>query len=441
MERGYEVLKEVQLERDAYGRLLDAIADCNYPALYACLKKTPKKYLHDEAYHLCSTAIASGCTIKAFEAILEKCIPTLPEFVDWRDVHNYIIPGYERSSGGLVQEAAQYGQSHLLKYLLDHGCSPNARGRSNCSALEAALYHGSIGCVSVLEEREDVDFTITETILRLWGSMDLIPERDVCFRIIAGRLLGEGKGVFHFEIPLLPGMTIRHAVSHENWTLVCRLGLEEQVEVTESQGKDAVEQYMATSCQWNPVECGDLLHALFTACPALLRCEYPRYVLSLCMLSGEKAAEEILRPWVEKLPGRQVVLCGHRLADPDYDLFDCLERWEDCMGRRLQPVLRRDMLLPVRSMAQTGDWEIRFLLERCEVRGNPKRGTVSRLAMDVLQMASPGLLAELCEEGKVFAQEELELLLQACREALCRQQQEKRNILLAYGKKEVSYEL
>lgn len=430
----------VKLKQDAYGQLLDAIADCNYPALYACLRKSKKRYLHAEAYRLCSVAIQSNCTVHAFEAILEKCIPELEEFVDYGVSHNYIIPGYEGSCGGLVQEAAELNRGHLLKYMLDHGCSPNSYSKYTCSALEAALYHGSIGCISVLEQREDVDFTITETLLRIWGSMGLNGERDICFRMIAGRLLGEGKGVFHREIPLLPGMTICHAAAYENWPLVCRM-CGEQVRVTEQQGKDVIERYMFTNDQLDPMECGALLDALFFACPSLLRCEHPRYVLSICMLWGDDAAAEYLRPWAEAMPGRQVVLCACRLADPQYDIFACLEHWEERMGSRLRPVLRRDKLLPVRSMAQTSDEGIRMLLERCEVRGKPKAGQVSRLAIDVLQLASPGLLAELCQEKKLFAAENLDLLLQYCQENVHLKSAEKHNILLAYGKKDVNYEL
>lgn len=440
MERNLADWSDVVLKRDAYGQLLDAITDCNYPAFYACLRKYKKQFFHDEAYHLCSAAIKSGCTVKAFEAILERCLPELEEFVDYRSTYNYIIPGYEGSCGGLVQEAAEHNRGHLLKYMLDRGCSPNARGKRSCSALEAALYYGAIGCISVLEQRDDVDFTITETILKIWGAAGRVPLQDICFRMIAGRLLGEGKNVFHQEIPLLPGMNVWHAAEHENWPLVGRM-CREGIAVTEKQGKDVIERYMFMNDQLDPAECAELLDALFTARPELLRCEHPRYVLSLCTLMGDEAVAEQLRPWMERMPGRQVVLCGKRLADPQYDIFECLESWEERIGSRLHPVLRRDNLLPVRSMAQAGDEEIRCLLERCEVRGTPRAGQVSRLAMDVLQMASPGLLAELCQDGKVFGQEHMDLLLQYCEENVHLQKQEKRNILLAYGKKSVDYEL
>ena len=430
---------DVVMKRDAYTQLLDAVMDCNYRALYAGLKKETKGFNYDEAYQLCSAAIDSGCTLKAFEAILAHCNPSLEEFVNYRIAQNYILYNEEGGCGGLVQEAAWYSQSHLLKYMLDHGCSPNAHGKHECSALEAALAHGAIGSVSVLEARDDVDFTITDTILRIWGSMGQVAERDSCFRMIAGRLLGEGKGVFYRRIPLLPGMNIGHAAAHENWALVVRM-CREQIEVTQKQGKDVLQQYVQTCREWNPAECAELLDALFTACPDLLRCEHPRYVLCECMLSGDEAVAERLRPWVEQIPGETVVLCGCPLVDPVYELGFCLDRWEERMGTRLKPVLRRDKLLPIRSVAHGQDEEIRILLKRCEIRGTPKAGKISRLAMDVLQMASPGLLAEICQDGKLFAQEDLTALWQYCEEDLP-SQQEKGKILLACSRKEVDYEL
>ena len=94
----------------------------------------------------------------------------------------------------------------------------------------------------------------------------------------------------------------------------------------------------------------------------------------------------------------------------------------------IQYILRRQLLFG-------------FLLECCHVRGTPKAGQVSRLAMDLLQLASPGLLAELCQDGKVFDEETMDLLLQYCEENLYHQGQQKKNILLAYGKKGINYEL
>ena len=439
MDRPVADWSNVVLKRDTYGQLLDAIADCNYSALYTCLRKVQKKFNYDEAYRLCSRAIQSGCTVKAFAAILEHCAPALEDFVDYGSGNNHLYYSDSPNCGGLVQEAAACGQSHLLQYLLDHGCSPNARSARDCSALEAALWNGAMGCVTLLEQRDDVDFTITDSILELWGSIGLDSVQDTCFRIIAGRLLGEGKGVFHQEIPLLPGLTVLHAARDDNWPLVMRICRESTV--TDKQGKQVLDSYMFHSSELNVSQCAALLDALFTACPGLLRCEYPRYVLSICMLSGDKDVRAQLQPWVDRMPGRMIVLCGRRLAEPNYDIVDCLSRWDTCMGDRLRPVLRRDKLLPVRAMAQTEDESIRILLERTMVRGTHKKGEVSRLAMDVLQMASPNLLAELCAENKLFAQEDMTALLTYCEENVHQKALEKRTILLAFGKKQVDYEL
>lgn len=430
--------RNVRLRRDARGKLLDAITEHNYPMLYACLRKETEPFPTDEAYQICSLAVRSGCSLKAFQTILEHCVP-LEDFVDYGDHFNHLIHAQTGTSGGLVQEAAAYGQSHILKYLLDQGCSPNARAESNCSALEAALWHDAVGCVAVLEQRDEVDFTITETILEIWSAMGMVPERDVCLRIIAGRLLGEKKGTFHREIPLLPGLNVLHGAKQENWPLLLRLCRE--TTVTEQQGKQVIDLYMNSGVELDVPECARLLDALFTACPGLLRCEYPRYVFALCMLAGEESDVTILRPWVARMPGKLVVLAGRRLAEREYDIVACLSRWEERMGTRLRPALRRNKLLPVRSMAQADDGSIRVLLENCAIRGTPSAGKVSRLAMDVLRMASPDLLAELCERGILFQQEDFTAVLEDCENLPATQRLQKRNILLAFGKKRVDYDL
>lgn len=437
MEKAVGVWDHVVLQRDAWGRLLDAVDDRNYPALYACLHKEKGKYLHDQAFHLCGRAIQSGCTVRAFQTILEHCLPELEEFVDYGS-YGAVLEGLD-GSGGLIQEAAACGESKLLQYMLDHGCNPNARGKYNCSALEAALWNGSIGCVQVLEKRDDVDFTITDRILKIWGSAGMVPERDVCLRMVAGRLLGEASGTFYHNIPILPGLHIGHAGDHENWPLVNRLCRE--TEVSEKLGKQVLDQYMSHCGALYPEECADLLEGLFRACPGLLRCQYPRYVLTLCMLYGDESTAARLRPWVEQMPGRGVVLCGRRLADPDYDITDVLPRWEKRIGMRLRPVLRKDKLLPVRSMAQTDDETIRVLVAYCAVQGTPPTDGVSRLAMEVVQLASPGLLAELCKGCDVFRGENLFQLREYCEEHVHLQKQQKCNVLMAYWQKEVDYDL
>ena len=426
-------LEEIVREQNEYQALRDAIRACNYPALYAGLRKHRGLFFHEQAYALCSSAIESGCTLKAFRTILEQCIP-LEEFVNYA-VRSYVIPG---GTGGLVQEAAAHSSTHILKFLLAEGCNPNARGGSGCSALEAALWNGAIGSVCVLQECDAVDATITDRILEVWGSLGMDPIRDCCFRIIAGRLLRDSTDALPKEIPLLPGLTVLHAARWENWPLVHRLCRE--TDVTEKQARRVLELYMESRGDFDVPECAELLETLFSVCPGLLRLEYPRYLLALCMLGGSDETAAQLRCWVEQLPGREIVLARRSIPEWDCPLGEWIERWEARMGSRLRPVLRRDKLLPAGETLEL-DWDqvIRRMLSRCGIRGSAPKGEVSRLAADVLQSASPELVGELCEQGVLFSQEDAEALERFC-EGL-QDGQAKRNTLLVYRKKSVSYEL
>lgn len=433
-------------ERKRFNKLLEAVRRCDEQAVYAGLHKMKKPLSIEETSRLCRSAIHSGCAVDVFREILAHSSALLEELVDFGAAYTYVIQSRFGSRGGLVQEAAVWGRKDILQYLLERGCSPNAKRKSDCSALEAALEKGSAECVALLEQRDDVDFTLTKTILEIWGNAGKDPEQDECFRIAAGRLLGEKTA--DQRVPMLPGMTVVHAANCDNWPLVRRLCRE--TAVTTEQGKEVVSRYVDAASVFQAAECARLLDALFSACDGLLRCEYPRYILTVCMLSGDEEAVSTLREWAERMPGRMVTLCGHRLAEPDFDLNHGLRRWKERMGTRLRPVLRRDDRLPARldplnnPRDQTGgpydtDEYIRLLLERCEVRGNPPAQKVSCLARDILQRASPALLAELMETGKIFPEENREALLQTCK--ICWRGQEKRNVILAYFQKKVDYEI
>ena len=91
-------------------------------------------------------------------------------------------------------------------------------------------------------------------------------------------------------------------------------------------------------------------------------------------------------------------------------------------------------------MAQTDDEAIRYLLERCEVRGKAKPDQISRLALDVLHTASPGLLAELCMKDILLPQEDIHVLLDFCANLREEERLQKQNVLRAFCKKQVDYE-
>ena len=227
-----------------------------------------------------------------------------------------------------------------------------------------------------------------------------------------------------------------HAAQWENWMLIERLCRESTVTV--KQGKEVIDLFLKRGydiplCAWG-------LNLLFTACPELLRCQIPRGILALCMLGSEGETAEQLRPWMDRLPGREIVLTYPVISAFYGALAKELCRWEEKAGSRFRPVLRRDNCLPDgETWGQPWEDTVRTMLTRCSIRGGAPKGRVSVLAREILGTVSAGLVAELCGQGILFPQEDQEALRD-----LCEQVQDGRakwSALLACMKRSVSYEL
>jgi len=440
-----EVTLKMMLEKDleqqkAFQTLLKAISNRDYAAAEEMLKQLGKtSVVRNRSFDLCSCAIRSGCPRDVFVRLLPYCRP-LDELEKCAVSRSSGLLPYIGEEGGLVQEAAKWNNAAVLEFLLEQGFSPNARWKGALSPLELALMHRAQDVLRLLVRRDDVDFTVTQRILMIWGAKGMNPETDACLRIAAGRLSGEDAVPEDQEVPLLPGVTTLHAAQNRNWPLVRRFCGEGRV--SEQEGARVLED--ATSLQREPdiPECAGLLDALFAACPGLLRKKYPRYLLALCMLQGEEKELAQLRPWVERMPGRAVVLCERVLAGELDDMTAYLHLWDERMGPRLRPVLHRSRELPIRLMVD-GDRDdaIRALFRYCTVRGKPPEGSVSRLTAHVLHLMSPALLAELLETETLFPQEDASALLRYCETMMDFRRQEKRNILLAYLRKDIRYEI
>lgn len=434
-----QMMKIEERRQQAFEKLQQTLELGNFAAAEQMIREENRHYSSSKAYHICSSAIRSGCSRETFELLLEYC-PPLWTIVNYSACWHRVVSGYISGLGGLVQEAAAENNAAVLEYLLEKGFTPNAQNGEQCSALEAALWGKAPDALRLLRQREDADFTVTERILAIWAGMGQDSDTDACLCIAAGRLLGDAPDTVYEEVPLLPGLTILHAAERTNWPLVMRLCREQ--DVTVEQGKQVVDRYMANGMLLNVSECAALLDALFAVCPALLRCDYPRYVLALCALCGEEAPEQA-RFWAEMLPGRQLLLCGRGQGEREYDVVIGLHRWQERLGSHLQPVLRRDRMLPLRMAFMTDDESIHYLMNICAIRGNPPKEGVSRLALNVLYLASNSLLAQLCDEGKLFVQENLTALMDCCEKMPIPRGErlEKRAVLMSHLKKEVNYEL
>lgn len=409
-----------------------AMVENDKAALYACLKQTEEPFNEYESYNLCKNAMESQCSLQAFQTILTHCVP-LETFCNYSPF-NYVTPF---GTGGLVQEAAGNDCPDILEYLLDRGFSPNAQSQNESSALETALWRGSERCVDLLCKREDVDTRVTEGLLCVWGNLGALLENEEGYRIAARRILGYGEEGPHGEVPLLPGLSVRYAVKCENFTLIERLLRDTMVMV--NQGKEVLELLL---CHTEEISfCAWWLDRLFTACPALLRNQTARGMLALCMLGCEEESDEkLLRSWVDKLPGREIVLTFPVISCFEAVLGLHLCRWEDRLGSRFYPSLRRNKPLPDSTLWGM-PWEdvAYIMLTRCKIRNDAPKGEVSRLAKHILKSVSPSLVAELCDQGILFPQENLEALMAYC--GGVKDGKTKRNILLVYMKKDVFYEL
>lgn len=419
---------ELSPEEKAFERARCAAEAGNHQALYAALKRCAVPLSHEDAYILCAAAIRGGCTLGGFGRILEIC-PPLEEF--WN------MPGPVFGPHGLVGVAAAGSQTSILKYLLEErGLSPN-RVREDCwSPLESALYAGAVGSVTVLCEHERTDLTVTERMRRIWALAGTDLMRDCCLNNAAVYLLG--LETVPGEVPLLPGMTVLHGAYQENWPLVERI-CREGAPFSAADGRKVLSNYVQKCWELDCGECSGLLDALLTACPQLGSSQLPRYLLALCMLHGDGEIMERLRPRLERMPGREIVLLGRMSCDCTNDLALAMERWEERLGGRFIPVLRRDELLPAHVNWVDADDTIALLMTHCRIRGKAKANTVSVLAEDVLRLASPYLIARLCEEGILLMEEPVEPMAGFC--STLKDGEQKEHILRMYRKRDAEYEI
>lgn len=408
-------------------RLLSALRRRQYPTIYALLRKRTEPLSPEAAAACCSAAL--GCTPRVLEALLDHC-PPLSTFLRTPGAH------------ALTAVAAARDRPQHLKVLLDRGASPNEQ-----SPLVTAIAHRSLRCVKLLLDRPDLDTALTPALLEQWARIEHGDTGvDWCIQALIPRFLGQEWNCF-WPMPIPAELRLEDTADWGNWPLavrVCR-------ELSPTPG----EMIRVLSCiNYQDMDVGalaELLDAMFTACPALLRRKVARAILAACALAAGGGVPDCLRPWLERMPGREIVL----IYDPALDWFppcggtgvlgalrdtgDCLlARWRDRLGERFVPVLERDCRFPI--LRAVGPEEGAPLLRRCRVRGRPVPGRLSRLARQVLMLSDPALLAEQLRPGGVLYGEDPGALLALSLDPdFCTR--EKRAVLLTCVKKEDTYEL
>lgn len=430
---GFEAIDTFGLDPLFWGHgseLMHAIVQKNYPAIYSLLRKVTPPLPHSDCFPLCQAAIRSDCTLRAFQAILDVC-PPAEELCSC-----FSFSAATREYTLLEQEAIRRDRCDILRLLLERDlCSDDAFPQ----LLENAVYCGSVACTHDLLQRSDAPLTFTLDFFLLWGMLGMNPEQDRCLRLIAQKMLHRPIPSEE-EIPLPPGLTVRHAVFRDNWALINRICREGSVD--RKDGEAVIRHILRQYDSPGEAEQAELLDNLFTACPALLRCQFPRYALAVTMLTGGSETQKRLRPHLDAMPGKQIHLFPDGPLEPCIDWIGrdgLLTHWDRVLGKEYTPVIKRNHRLCSSFFQQEGwDHALENLFCRCRVIGKPTSGKVSPLAKEILSHASPGLVARLLQTNGVLAAEDFVAMLEWCTDI---HQLTSRAAILAYGKKEVHYEL
>lgn len=382
------------------------------PKAAEILRRRRKRMLEQsglEVYEMSRWAIRNRCEVSKLQELLGDS-PSLRG-----------SDGFPDRTEPLLEVAAEADHVPVLAYLLEQGLRP----KEWSALLEAAVRNEALHAIELLRERGDAEYQITEGLLRLWAGLGMNRAKDVCLRAAAECLLDWKDDDETAEIPLLPGLNVLHAAQKRNVPLVVRLCRETPVTVwqVETVLNDWIHQWMGDGdlLTVNRALC-DLTDALLVACPAAMESPKVRYLLSMALVCAEGGEAEELQGWMEWIPEGEIPLAnpeeGQRfLFESPEAVAQALHRWKERLGHRFRPVLERDDPLSYELLEGSDhDTVLRAYFDLCTVKGTPPECWLSPLAEDVLQLASPALITELCEQKKLFWEENAAALLAFCDE-------------------------
>lgn len=428
------------LPENNFSLLLDAICEKSYPLIYAQLRRYDYTFSPEAAFRLLDKALESSLSLRAFQAILERC-PPVPEVLS-----SGFAPDMILGSCCLLDKAACLDRADVLALLLERGADPNRQPGCDSSPLEAAVAGQSLKCVELLMERPELDTAWTPQLLCEWANADRgLTLLDFCLQAMAPRFTGwEAASLQPLPIPEL--MTARLIAEAGNWPLLERF-CRERGTLSPADGRQALNAIQPLEVQEQDHRaCAAALDALLKRCPSLLRGQTACRTLLRCFLRFDGEARELLRPWTESLRRRRISMEREDWIDLEYDGFLnrwlsllpqgpvlVIDRWSDVLEDPLADDVMGNEVVLLRSEA------LRRILSLCPIRGKGRAGKVSPVAQAVLRYGAPDLLAELFQPGALLAEEDPGALLEYVQDSEC--PRINRNAVLAYARKEEDYEL
>ena len=323
-----------------YEELYNGLARRNYPKIYAELRKLTILIPPEIAAALCQQALQ--CTPRVFEQLLEFCPP--PRELTLFDPDVSTFRGSTLGANYSLEALAAYlGNPKHLQLLIDRDADINFHTPTALSPLEAALAGRSLRCIELLTRNPSLRQPLTPYILSEWAGAEM---DDVmltfCIQTLQDYFFPEAEHALDATI-LPPQMSLSLLFRHRNWGMIRRLCESETIDKCEA--AKAMQSLFLCHFQTpqERQELVSLVDALFTACPALLKCTHPRSLLTALILDPSFETEA-LRPHAEALSGRIVILrpCGARWTGS----HGLLRHWEACFGVRLRPAVNRNKPLP-----------------------------------------------------------------------------------------------
>ena len=436
--------------------LIYAIYQRNYPRAYSLLRKLKQPLSPTDAAAACLCALAG--TPRLMNTLLDHCPP----------ISEFQFQGVGLTAS-LVNVAVRHDKNKMLDILLSRGADPNG-GPIPLTAktpIEEAFCSTAYSCLKRLLEIPDLSIPLTEPMLNTWGAQTTDSDSSLffnpcglwCCQLLLERLTGETGSLFD-PLPVPSQLRLGHALYHANYELAAKIC--DVRPLTDEDADEVLAHYAA-----DRLDCslfggsdskGDLLYMkraqeiqflcqFFCQRPDLLQTPQLRAAVALAALAMPEE-DPFLARWIQQMEDGPVLLpalpCRFGSYHIPYQSFpvwnvasevedEFFARWEARLGPRLIPAM--DINAP--TMRELAPHSLRQVLQQVHFVGTPPTDALSTAAAQMLLHAPEDMLPQLLQPCGLLAQEQPQLLLDACQDL----PPVRRNLILPYLRKTADYRL
>lgn len=408
-------------------RLISAIRSKDFGMLHCLLQKQKKIFSPVDAAWICHFALELDATI--FEEILKFC-PAPETFIfhvkcPAYNFLRYTTP-FSESGLSLVTVAVFFDRLDIFKLLLNHGASLNNDREGYLSPLEVALAQNSQNCLRFLLNHPEVDKSLTSELLYLLAragfDQKITPACKLAAPILLGCTCNDISNVLDDVVytPFPSEITAEHIAAATNLPLLLQFCKLHPEELTDTDAELILSSFpFYPSASLHPDKLAFVFSIIAKACPSILHANQFRYLLAVAALQikqGEKFSDELM--WLLKeIPETEIVINYQGNLHTWLGQYGMLRRWDKvlnhpCFKRKepLVPVIHRNTPPPCPKNAVSRE-VMDEVLNHLKITGDPSPDSLSILARYTLLYASPKLVLEQFQPGKLLATEHPSQLL------------------------------